>query len=99
MKPYRYAHAGTIKTPPRRGPRSRGEAAEVILEAISCDRWLSAAEIAAETEMSSLKVAHIIRRSLLGVDVERRPTGRLGRKLYLYRRLRRVDASRRTSDS
>jgi hypothetical protein len=88
-----------VETLPRRGPWSRGEAAGVILEAIPCDRWVSAAEIAAETGINSRRVAGIIREKLLDADVERRPTRPSGCLFYLYRRLPHVDASRRTPSS
>jgi len=78
------------ETPPRRQPWSHGEAVEKILEAIPCDRWVSAAEIAAETGISSSRVGALIRRHLLNADVERRPTGPSGCSFYLYRRLHRV---------
>ena len=83
---------GIVETPPRRGPWNRGEAAGVILEAIPRDRWVSAAEIAAETGISSRRVAGIIKEKLLDADVERRPTRPSGCLFYLYRRLPYVDA-------
>jgi len=84
------------ETPPSRRFRSREEAAEKILEAIPRDRWVSAAEIAAKTGISSRRVAGIIRINLLGADVERRSKRPSGSLFYLYRRLPYVDASRRT---
>ena len=88
-----------VETPPHRGPLGRREAAGVILEAIPRDSWVSAVEISAETGMSSLKVAGIIRGNLLGVDVERRSMRPSRCRSYLYRRLRYVDASKRPPDS
>jgi len=84
------------ETPPRRRSRSREEAAEKILEAIPRDRWVSAAEIASKTGISSRRVAGIIRMNLLGADVERRSKRPSGSLFYLYRRLPYVNASRRT---
>jgi hypothetical protein len=69
---------------------------EVILEVIPYDVWVSAAEIAAETGISSYKVAGTIRSVLLGADVERRPMRPSGCCFYLYRRLTHVGTSRRT---
>ena len=86
----RRASPDGAETPPRRQPWSHGEAVEKILEAIPCDRWVSAAEIAAETGISSSRVGALIRRHLLNADVERRPTGPSGCSFYLYRRLHRV---------
>jgi hypothetical protein len=85
-----------IETPPRCGPWSRREATEVILEAIPCDRWVSAPEIAAETGISERRVSALIVSDLLGAYVERKPIRLDKREGYLYRRLHRVDASRRT---
>jgi hypothetical protein len=85
------------EAPPSRRSRSREEAAERILEAIPRDRWVSAAEIAAVVGISSHLVGALIGFRLLGADVERRPKWRSGSSFYLYRRLRRVDASRRTT--
>lgn len=87
------------ETPPRHGPLCYGEVAEVILEVIPYDEWVSAAEIASETGINSYKVAGTIRSGLLGADVERRPTRPSGCCVYLYRRLRHVDATRRTLGS
>ena len=87
------------ETPPRRGPWSRGEAVEMILEAIPRDRWVSAAEIAAVAGVSPHEVGALISIHLLGADVERRPTRSPWSSSYLYRRLRYVDASRRTPGS
>ncbi len=88
--------AGTY---PRRGPYSRGEAVGRILEAVPCDRWVSAAEIAAVVGVSSHLVGALIGSSLLDTDVERRPTRSSGCSPYLYRRLRHVDALRRIPGS
>ena len=88
-----------VETPPRRGPVWRGEAVGKILEAIPYDRWVSAAEIAAETGIDSYRVANLIKRSLLGVDVECKLKRPSERKYHLYRRLRYMDASRGTPDS
>jgi len=87
------------ETPPRREPWSHGEAVEKILEAIPCDRWVSAAEIAAETGIDSRKVGALIGLRLLNVYVEWRPTRPSGGGRHLYRRLRYMDTSRRTPDS
>ena len=76
-----------VETPPRCGPWSRSEAAEVILEAIPCDRWVSAPEIAAETGISDRRVSALIRRDLLGAYVERKPIRPDKRERHLYRRL------------
>ena len=62
----------------------------MILEAIPCDGWVSAAEIAAETGIGSYRVAGVIRRNLLNVYIERKSMGPKGRKYQLYRRLHRV---------
>jgi len=78
------------ETPPRHGSWSRGEVVGRILEAIPCDRWVGAAEISAETGISSRRVAGIIRRNLLGADVERKLTGSSWSRRHLYRRLHRV---------
>ena len=71
----------------------------MILEAIPCNGWVSAAEIAAETGISSRGVGRLIGLRLLNVYVERRPTRPSGCLFYLYRRLPYVDASRRTPGS
>jgi len=78
------------ETPPRRQPWSHGEAVEKILEAIPCDRWVSAAEIAAETGIGIQKVVNLIGRDFLNADVERRLQQLGWYKCYLYRRLHRV---------
>jgi len=88
-----------VETPPSRGPWSRREAVEKILEAIPDDRWVSAAQIAAETGILVRRISALIGSRLLIAYVERRLTGPSRCSIYLYRRLRRVDASRRTSDS
>ena len=67
---------------------TRKEKAEKILEAIPCDRWVSAAEITAETALGSVEVSGLIRRKLLNKQVERKLSGTSGRERYLYRRLR-----------
>jgi len=85
--------AGTY---PRRGPYSRGEAVGRILEAVPCDRWVSAAEIAAVVGISSHLVSALISFSLLDTNVERMPTRPSGCCVYLYRRLHYVGATRRT---
>ena len=87
------------ETSPRRRSRSREEVVEKVLEAIPRDRWVSAAEIAAETGISSRRVAGIIRINLLGADVEWRATRPSSCSFHLYRRFRYVDASRRTPGS
>lgn len=69
------------------------EKTKKILETIPYDRWVSAAEIAAETGISSRKVSALISRDLLNVYVEWRPTLPSGGR-HLYRHLRYVDASR-----
>jgi hypothetical protein len=79
-----------VETSLRRSYLSRKDKVEKILEAIPYDRWVSAAEIAAETRISDRRIAALIRENLLGADVEQRPTGRLGRSFYLYKRLRRL---------
>jgi hypothetical protein len=87
------------ETPPRRRSRSREEVVEKVLEAIPRDRWVSAAEIAAVAGVSPHEVGALISIHLLGADVERRPTRSPWSSSYLYRRLRYVDASRRTHGS
>ncbi len=87
------------ETPPRRRSRSREEVVKKVLEAIPLDRWVSAAEIAAVAGVSPHEVGALISIHLLGADVERRPTRSPWSSSYLYRRLRRVDASRRTPGS
>ena len=69
-----------------------------ILEAIPYDRWVSAAEIAAETGISERRVSALIISDLLIAYVERKPIRPDKRERYLYRRLHRVDASRRIPD-
>jgi len=78
-----------VETSLRRSYLGRREKVEKILEVISCDRWVSAAEIAAETGISSRKVSALISRGLLNVYVERKST-RPRDSFYLYRRLRRL---------
>jgi hypothetical protein len=60
---------------------------------------VSAAEITAETGISERGVSALIISDLLIAYVERKPIRPDKRERYLYRRLHRVDASRRTSDS
>jgi hypothetical protein len=66
------------------------EKTKKVLDAVPYDRWVSAAEIAAETGISSRKVSALISRDLLNVYVEWRPTWPSGCSFYLYRRLHRV---------
>jgi len=88
-----------VETSLRRPHLSRKDKVEKILEAIPYDGWVSAAEIAAETEISERRVSALIISDLLIAYVERKLTRPDKRERYLYRRLHRVDASRRTSDS
>jgi hypothetical protein len=88
-----------VETSLRRPHLSRKDKVEKILEAIPYDGWVSAAEIAAETGIDSYRVANLIKRSLLGVDVECKLKRPSERKYHLYRRLRYMDASRGTPDS
>jgi hypothetical protein len=66
---------------------SRREKAEKVLEVIPRDRWVRAAEIAAETGIGSIQVGALIRRNLLNKHVERKLTGSSWSRRYLYRRL------------
>jgi DNA-binding MarR family transcriptional regulator len=86
-----------VETPPRLH-RWMSERVMKILEAIPYDGWVSAAEIAAETGISERRVSALIVSDLLGAYVERKPIRLDKRERYLYRRLHRVDASRRIPD-
>jgi hypothetical protein len=83
-----------IETSLRRPHLDRREKVEKVLETIPYNRWVSAAEIAAETGIDSRKVGVLIGLRLLNVYVKRRPTRPSGGGRHLYRRLRYVDASR-----
>jgi hypothetical protein len=85
-----------VETSLRRPHLSRKDKVEKVLEAIPYDRWVSAAEIAAETGIDGRRVGALIRRDLLIAYVEWRPTRPGGSGRHLYRRLRRVDASGKT---
>jgi len=74
---------------------SRREKAEKILEAIPRDRWVSAAEIAAETGIGSIQVSALIKRSLLNVFVERELIRPSRIRRHFYRRLRPMTPKRR----
>jgi hypothetical protein len=65
------------------------EKTEKVLDAVPYDRWVSAAEISAETGISSREVSALISRDLLNVYVEWRPTWPSGGR-HLYRHLHRV---------
>ncbi len=88
-----------IETSLSRPHLGRREKVEKFLEAIPYNRWVSVAEIAAETGIDSRKVGALIGLRLLNVYVERRPTRPSGGERHLYRRLRYMDTSRRTPDS
>ena len=75
----------------------RRSLAERILDAIPYDKWVTSAEVAAETGISSRRVGALIGQHLLTVDVERRPSKRWKGGHYLYRRLHRWGASGRAS--
>lgn len=66
-----------------------------VLRAIPRDRWVGAAEIAAETGLSSHKVSGIIRRHLRIEYVEWKHTKISGRGRKLYRRLRLIGEERK----
>jgi len=63
-----------IETSLRRPHLGRREKVEKVLEAVPYNRWVSAAEIAAETGIDSHKVGALIGLRLLNVYVKRRPT-------------------------
>jgi len=67
---------------------------ESVLKVIPYDRWVDAAEIAAETGLSSHKVSGIIRRYLLFAYVEGKHR-RVYRGSKLYRRLRLIEEERK----
>ena len=74
--------------------RGSSERIERVLRVIPHDRWVSAAEIAAETGISSHKVSGIIREHLLIAYVEWKHTRMYYRGRKLYRRLHFVDKER-----
>jgi len=62
----------------------------MILNAIPYNKWILASEIARKLELGSHKIARVISRDLLYVEVERKPMKAKQGKLYVYRRLTRV---------
>jgi len=85
-------HDNRGRTTARRKPKIRsyrglGYAAKQILAAIPANRWVTAAEIAAETRISSQTVNDLINDQLLPEYVERRLERPPGVSRYLYRRL------------
>jgi len=100
--------AGVLRVPHHAGDRIRlpawkelGEAmrgstwrVESVLKVIPYDRWVDAAEIAAETGLSSHKVSGIIRRYLLFAYVEGKHK-RVYRGSKLYRRLRLIEEEKK----
>ena len=63
------------------------EKVKKILDVIPYDRWVSAAEIAAETGISSSSVGALIGRDLLIVYVECRSMRSSERGAHFYRRI------------
>ena len=59
-----------------------------VLDAIPYDSWVSAAEVAAETGISSSRVGALISKELFPVSVERKKRKLSERGSYLYRRIR-----------
>jgi len=74
--------------------RGSSERIERVLSVIPYDRWVGAAEISAETGISSHRVSGIIRRHLRIAYVEGKHTKILGRGSKLYRRLRLIGEER-----
>ena len=63
---------------------------KMILNAIPYNEWILASEIARKLELGSHKIARVISRDLLYVEVERKPMKAKQGKLYVYRRLTRA---------
>ena len=73
-------------TPEESSNPGRGGLAERILDAIPYDKWVTSAEVATETGISSHRVGALIGQRLLAVYVERRQELHKS-KHYLYRRI------------
>ena len=82
-----HARRARRRKPEIRIYRGLGYAARQILAAIPANRWVTAAEIAAETRISSQTVNDLINHQLLHEYVERRLERPHGVSRYLYRRL------------
>ncbi len=63
---------------------------KMILNVIPYNEWVLASEIARKLELGSHKIAIIISRDLLHVEVDRKPMDTKHGAPYVYRRLKRA---------